>query len=137
LLHHQNYWSKGELIVEKRGFHCWAWLIIFLLGGLLMLYGGAQDVAVFFSPDLAPVLSWYSTPPIVGLFGGLIVLISAVLNLVWGWKLRRANGVQERKLARWVVLVSTVALIADWASGYYGFGSLLALLTGIWLMRRG
>jgi hypothetical protein len=27
-------------------------------------------------------------------------------------------------------------MIADWASGYYGFGSLMALLTSIWLMRR-
>jgi hypothetical protein len=36
-----------------------------------------------------------------------------------------------------VVIVSAVAMIADWVSGYYGFGSLMALLTGVWLMRRG
>ena len=40
--------------MEKRGFHRWAWLVVFLLGGVLMLYGGAQDVAIFFSSDLAP-----------------------------------------------------------------------------------
>ena len=122
--------------MEKRGFHCWAWLVVFLLGGLLMLYGGAQDVVIFYSSDLAPVPSWYSAPPIVGLVCGVIVLVSAVLNLVWGWQLRRAIGVQERRLARWVVIISTVAMIADWASGYYGFGSLMALLTGVWLIRK-
>ena len=123
--------------MEKRGFHSWAWLVVFSLGGLLMLYGGAQDVALFFASDLAPVPSWHPAAPIVGLFCGLIVLISAVLNLVWGWQLRGADGSQERRLARWVVIVSSVAMIADWVSGYYGFGSLMAMLTGVWLMRKG
>jgi hypothetical protein len=125
------------LIVEKRGFHRWAWLVVFLLGGVLMLYGGAQDVALFFSSDLAPVPSWHPVPPVVGLVCGLIVLVSAGLDIVWGWQLRRADAVQERRLASWVVIVSAVTMIADWVSGYYGFGSLMALLTGIWLMRRG
>ena len=122
--------------MEKRGFHRWAWLVVFLPGGLSMLYGGAQDIAIFFSSNLAPVPSWHSAPPIVGLVCGLIVLASAGLNLVWGWQLRSAKGVQERRLARRVVLVSTVAMIADWVSGYYGFGSLMALLTGVWLTWR-
>lgn len=125
-------------MMEKRGFHRWAWLVVFLLGGLLMIYGGAQDVTLFFSPegDLAPVPSWHPAPPVVGLVCGLIVLASAGLNLVWGWQLRRAEGDQERRLARQVALVSTVAMIADWVSGYYGFGSLVALLTSIWLMMK-
>jgi len=123
-------------MMEKRGFHRWAWLVVFLLGGLLMLYGGAQDVTLFFSPDLAPVPSWHSAPPFVGLVCGLIVLASAGLNVVWGWQLRRAEDAQERRLARRVALVSTVAMIADWVSGYYGFGSLMALLTGLWLMMK-
>ncbi len=29
--------------MKKRGFHRWAWLVVFLLGGVLMVYGGAQD----------------------------------------------------------------------------------------------
>ena len=123
--------------MEKRGFHRWAWLVVFLLGGVLMLFGGAQDVAIFYSSDLAPVQSWHPVPPVVGLVCGLIVLVSAGLNIVWGWQLRRADTVQERRLASRVALVSAVAMIADWVSGYYGFGSLMALLTGIWLMRRG
>ena len=123
--------------MEKRGFHRWAWLVVFLLGGVLMLYGGAQDVALFFSSDLAPVPSWHPVPPLVGLVCGLIVLVSAGLDIVWGWQLRRADGVQERRLASRVALVSAVAMIADWVSGYYGFGSLMALLTGVWLTRRG
>jgi len=123
--------------VEKRGFHRWAWLVVFLLGGVLMLYGGAQDVALFFSSDLAPVPSWHPVPPVVGLVCGLIVLVSAGLNIVWGWQLRRADAVQERRLASRVVIVSAVAMIADWVSGYYGFRSLMTLLTGVWLMRRG
>ncbi|MBE9507172.1 MAG: hypothetical protein IMY86_03915 [Chloroflexi bacterium] len=124
--------------MEKRGFHRWAWLVVFLLGGLLMLYGGAQDVTLFFSPegDLAPVPSWHPIPPLVGLVCGLIVLASAGLNVVWGWQLRRAEGAREQRLARRVALVSGVAMIADWASGYYGFGSLMALLTSIWLMMK-
>ena len=122
--------------MEKRGFHRWAWLVVFLLGGLLMLFGGAQDVAICFSPDLAPVPSWRSVPPVVGLVCGLIVLISAGLNIVWGWSLRLAVGVKEQRLARRVAFVSAAAMIADWISGYYGFGSLMALLTGIWLMLR-
>jgi hypothetical protein len=125
------------VIVEKRGFHRWAWLVVFLLGGVLMLFGGAQDVALFYSSDLAPVPSWHPVPPVVGLVCGLIVLVSAVLDIVWGWQLRRADAVQERRLASRVVIVSAVAMIADWVSGYYGFGSLMALLTGVWLMRRG
>ena len=123
--------------MEKRGFHRWAWLVVFLLGGVLMLFGGAQDVALFFSSDMAPVPSWHPVPPVVGLVCGLIVLVSAGLNIVWGWQLRRADAVQERRLASRVVIISIVAMIADWVSGYYGFGSLMALLTGVWLMRRG
>jgi hypothetical protein len=62
--------------MEKRGFHRWTWLIVLLLGGLLMLYGGAQDVTLFFSPegDLSPVPSWHPIPPLVGLVCGLIAL---------------------------------------------------------------
>lgn len=65
------------------------------------------------------------------------MLASAGLNVVWGWQLRRAEGAQERRLACRVALVSGVAMIANWVSGCYGFGSLMALLTGMWLMRRG
>ena len=122
--------------MEKRGFHRWAWLVVLLLGGLLMLYGGAQDVAIFFSSNLAPVPSWHPAPPLLGLVCGLIVLASAGLNVVWGWRLRRAEGTQELRLARRAALVSGMAMIADWVSGYYGFGSLMALLTGIWLAAR-
>ncbi len=122
--------------MQKRGFHRWAWLVVLLLGGLLMIYGGAQDVMLFFSPELAPVPSWYSTPPVVGLVCGLIVLASAGLNVVWGWRLRSAEGAEEQGLARRVALVSGVGMIADWVSGYYGFGSLMALLVGVWLMRK-
>jgi len=53
---------------------------VFLLGGLLMIYGGAQDVELFFASDLAPVPSWHPAPPLVG----LIVLVSVELNVVWG-----------------------------------------------------
>jgi len=66
----------------------------------------------------------------------LIVLASAGLNVVWGWQLRRTEGAQERRLARRVALVSGVAMVADWISGYYGFGSLMALLAGVWLMMK-
>ena len=124
--------------MKKRGFHRWAWLVVLLLGGLLMIYGGAQDLTIFFAPEgnLAPVPSWHPVSPLVGLVCGLIVLVSAGLNLVWGWQLRSAEGGDELRLARWVALVSGAAMIADWVSGYYGFGSLMALLAGIWLMRK-
>jgi hypothetical protein len=124
--------------MQKQGFHRWAWLVTFLLGGLLMLYGGAQDLTLFFAPEggLAPVPSWHPVPPAVGLVCGLIVLASAGLNVVWGWRLRCADSAQERGLARRVALVSGVGMIADWVSGYYGFGSLVALLTGVWLTRK-
>ena len=125
-------------IIKKQGFHHWSWLVVFLLGGLLMIYGGVQDVTLFYSPEgeLAPVPSWHSVPPIVGLVCGLIVLASAVFNIVWGLRLRRAEGVYECRLARHVVIISGVGMVADWVSGYYGFGSLMALLTGLWLIRR-
>ena len=122
--------------MQKRGFHRWAWLVVLLLGGLLMIYGGAQDVLLFFAPELAPVPSWHPTPPLVGLVCGLIVLTSAGMNVVWGWQLRRAEGDEERRLARRVALVSGVGVIADWIGGYYGFGSLVALLVGVWLTRK-
>ncbi len=126
-----------ENIYKKQGFHHWAWLVVFLLGGILMLYGGAQDLTLFFSPGgkLAPVSSWHSVSPVVGLVCGLIVLISAGLNVVWGWRLRYAKGITEIKIAQYVALVSGVAMVADWICGYYGFGSLMALLTGLWLIR--
>ena len=125
-------------IIKKQGFYRWAWLVVFLLGGLLMIYGGAQDITLFFSPEgeLAPVPSWHSVSPIVGLICGLIVLASAVLNIVWGWQLRHAEDTEERRIALRVILFSGVAMIADWVSGYYGFGSLMALLTALWLIRR-
>jgi len=124
--------------IKKQGFHRWAWLVVFLLGGLLMIYGGAQDITLFFSPEgeLAPVPSWHSVSPIVGLVCGFIVLASAGLNVAWGWQLRYAEETEERRLALRVVLFSGVAMIADWVSGYYGFGSLMALLTGLWLIRK-
>jgi len=111
---------------------------VFLLGGLLMIYSGAQDVTLLFSPEgeLAPVPSWHSVPPIVGLVCGLIVLASAGFIIVWGLRLRRAEGVYECRLAQHVVIISGVGMVADWVSGYYGFGSLMALLTGLWLIRR-
>jgi len=101
-----------------------------------MLFGGVQDVALFFLPELALVPPWHPTSPVVGLVCGLIVLTSAVLNLIWGWQLRRVEGVQEQRLARRVAFVSAVAMVADWICGYYGFGSLMALLASAWLMRQ-
>ena len=92
--------------MEKRGFHRWAWLVVFLLGGVLMIYGGGQDVMLYFAPELAPVPSWHPVPPVLGLICGLIVLTSAGMNLVWGWQLRRAEGDDELRLACWVALVS-------------------------------
>ena len=123
--------------MKKSGFHRWAWLVIFLLGGVLMIYGGAQDLTIFFAPEvnLAPVPSWHPVLPLMGLICGLIVLTSAGLNLVWGWRLRRAEGDDELRLARWVTLISGAAVIADLVAGYYGFGSLMAMLAGVWLMR--
>ena len=100
-------------MIEKRGFHRWAWLVVLLLGGLLMIYGGVQDVMLFVAPSLAPVPSWHSVPPIVGLVCGLIVLALAGLNVAWGWCLRRATGTKERRLALRVVLASGIAMIAD------------------------
>lgn len=121
---------------RKQGFHRWTWLVVFLLGGLLMLYGGAQDLTLFFSPDgaLAPVPSWHSVSPVVGLACGLIVLISAGLNMVWGWRLRSTKGINEIKIATQVAIVSCMAMVADWICGYYGFGSLMALLASLWLI---
>ena len=125
--------------MQKQGLHRWAWLLVLLCGGILMLFGGAQDVTLFFAPEggLAPVPSWHPASPLVGLVCGLLVLASAGLNIVWGWQLRRAEGDRELGLARRIALVSGVAMIADWVSGYYGFGSLVALLTGICLMMQG
>jgi hypothetical protein len=121
--------------MQKQGFSRWSWLIVFLLGGLLMLYGGAQDVTSSFSPELAPVPSWHPAPPVVVLVCGLIVLASALSDVVWGWQLRCAEGAQERRLAGRIAFASGAGMVADWISGYYGFGSLIALLTAIWLMR--
>lgn len=127
-----------EKVIKKQGFHRWAWLVVFLLGGLSMVYGGAQDITLFFPPEgeLAQVPSWHSVTPIVGLVCGLIVLISAVLNIVWGLWLQRAESVRELRLAQYVAIISGVGMVADWVIGYYGFGSLMALLTGLWLIRR-
>lgn len=122
--------------MKKQGFHRWAWLVIFTWGGLVMLYGGIQDMLLFFAPKLALVPSWYVAPPIVGLVCGLIVIFSAGLNIGWSWQLKHAIGEKEIMLARRVVLVSVVAMVADWVSGYYGCGSMVALLIGLWLMRR-
>ncbi|MCK5477073.1 MAG: hypothetical protein KAI55_04080 [Candidatus Aenigmarchaeota archaeon] len=121
---------------EKQGFHRWAWSIVFFMGGLLMIFGGAQDITLFFSPDgnLAPVPSWHSVSPIIGLICGVIVLISAGLNIIWGWQLRFAKGIKEIKIAQRVALISIMAMVADWICGYYGFGSLMALLTSLWLI---
>jgi len=123
-------------MIRKRGFHRWAWLVVLLLGGLLMIYGGAQDVMLFCAPTMATVPSWHSTPPVVGLVCGLIVLVSAGVNIVLGWQLRKDVGTKERRLALQIALISATAMIADWISGYYGFGSLMALLTSIWLVAK-
>jgi hypothetical protein len=89
----------------RQGFHRWAWLVVLGLGGLLMLYGGAQDVAIFFSSDLAPVPSWHPVLPLVGLVCGLIVLASAGLNVVWGWQLRGSRQWRgdDRRLDQWLL----------------------------------
>ncbi|MCD4814635.1 hypothetical protein K8S19_13205 [bacterium] len=121
--------------MEKHGFHRWAWLVVLALGGLLMLYGGMQDVLLFFAVE-APVLAWHSTMPLTGLICGLIVLASAGLNIIWGWQLRSAENIRERKLALRVTFISATGMVADWISGYYGFGSLMALLAAIRLLRK-
>ncbi len=67
---------------------------------------------------------------------GLIVTVSAVLNVIWGWQLRYAIGGEELTIARRVALVSGVAMVTDLASGYYGCGSMAALLSGVYLIWR-
>jgi len=66
----------------------WEFLLVipsvFALGGLLMLYGGVQDVLLFFAPDMVPVPSWYSVTPVVGLVYGLIVFFSGRLEFIFG-----------------------------------------------------
>lgn len=97
-----------------------------------MIFGGLQDVGIFF--DLTLVTPWHSIPPTVGLICGLIVLVVAGMNLIWGWWLRSANSEYERTLAKKLVVVNIIAIIADWISGYYGFGCLMAFLVSVWLV---
>ena len=122
--------------MEKSGFHSWTWLIILLLGGLLMIFGGTQDIMIFLMPEIILVESWYPVLPIVGLVGGLVVLASGVLNSIWGWQLKRAEYTKEKNLACRVAIVSAIGMVTDWIAGYYGFGSLVALLTSIWLIQK-
>ena len=122
--------------IEKRGFHRWAWLIIILLGGLLMVFGGVQDLLIFFKPGLEMVPSWHPIPSVVGLICGLIVSVSALSNIILGLLIRCAVGAKELKLAYFVVVTSGLGLAADLTSGYYGFGCLIALLVSIWLICR-
>ena len=86
-----------------------------------MLYGGAQDVALYFAPGLAPVSSWRVVLPAVGLVCGLVVLASAGFNLVWGWRLRRATGALERKLAGHVALVSATPMVRQLCLGAWSY----------------
>jgi type IV secretory pathway VirB2 component (pilin) len=122
--------------VEKKGFYRWAWLVIIIMGGIGMVFGGAQDVILFFSDDLIIIHSWHPVIPVVGLVCGIIVMITGGLNIMWGWQIKQAEGTIEKKLAQKVALFSVVAMIFDWICGYYGFGSLMALLTAIYLLRR-
>ncbi len=114
----------------------WVWLVVVIFGGLLMIFGGVQDVLKFFAPELSLVPTWYSALPLVALVCGLIVLASAGMNLVWGLQLRQAEPIQEKRLAQYIAALSGIAVIADWISGYYGFGSLLAVLVSLWLIHK-
>ncbi|MCK4849126.1 MAG: hypothetical protein KAT16_08885 [Candidatus Heimdallarchaeota archaeon] len=127
---------KEGISGEKTGFHRWAWLMIFLLGGVLMIFGGLQDIMLFFSSDVVPIPSWHPAPPEVGLICGFLVLISAGLSIILSLQLRKATGLLEKTLAQKIALISLFAMVCDWISGYYGFGSFIALIITIWLIRR-
>lgn len=114
----------------------WVWLVVVLLGGLLTIFGGVQNLLKYFAPELSLTPTWYSAPPLAFLVCGLIVLISAGMNLIWGVQLRQAEPMQEKSLALKISAISGIGLIADWICGYYGFGSLLAMLAGLWLLRK-
>ena len=122
--------------MEKQGFHRWSWLVILLLGGLLMIYGGLQDVSLFFFKDLAPVPSWHPIDPIVGLICGVIIVLIAILTFILALKLKNADKELEQKLARIVIISNGIAFACDLICGYYGFGNLIALIITIWLLRR-
>ncbi|MCK4997636.1 hypothetical protein KAS08_05000 [Candidatus Pacearchaeota archaeon] len=126
---------KNKNLTKKQRLHRQAWLIVLVLGGVLMLYGGLQDMLLFFAPGHTFVPSWHTASPIVGLVCGLIVMLSAGLNIVLGWQLRQTTGKEELVLAHRVVFVSAIGTVADWISGYYGFGSMVALIIGLWLIQ--
>lgn len=121
-------------IKEKQGFHRWAWLVIFLLGGLLMVFGGVQDVLLFFKPEISMVAPWHPIPSTVGLICGLIVLISAISNIILSLLLRKAIGNKELRIVIIIASISLIGLVADLISGYYGFGNLVALIICIILI---
>ena len=52
--------------MDKQGFHRWAWLVVLLLGGVVMLFGGTQDLALYFSSVVMWDSSWYPVPSLVG-----------------------------------------------------------------------
>ena len=122
--------------MEKQGFHRWAWLVILLIGGLLMIYGGLQDVSLFFFEDLAPVPSWHPIQPIVGLICGVIIVLIAIFSVILALKLKNADKELEQKLAKIVLISNGIAFVCDLICGYYGFGNLIALLIAIWLLKR-
>ena len=99
-----------------------------------MVFGGLQDLFLFFLPDLSMMSSWHPIPSIVGLICGIIVLLSAISNIILSLLLRKAIGTIELRIVYSITLISFIGLVADLVSGYYGFGSLIALLVGLWLI---
>ncbi|MHA1910627.1 MAG: hypothetical protein ACTSYA_02925 [Candidatus Kariarchaeaceae archaeon] len=117
--------------------HKWAWILIFLIGGVLMIYGGVQDIMIYFVEDL-PVASWHTISPEIALICGIIVLISALLTIYWSLQAYKQieNHELTYKIAQKIVVVNFIATITDWICGYYGFGSLVALIIAILLIRK-
>lgn len=123
--------------IKKGKFSKWVW-VIFLFGGLFMVYGGIMNILVYFEKGLplAPP-SWHILDTKISLIIGIFILFAAVYMILKSFEVKSIiEGETEteiRPLMRVLLIVCIVGIIADIIAGYYARGFLLGLLGLLYL----
>lgn len=113
-------------------FSKWTW-IIFLIGGLFMIYGGILDIMVYFqlSLPLAPP-SWHSMDARVSLACGIFILLAAFYLIMNSFKMKsiikKRIETEMKPLIKSLLIACIIGIIADFIAGYYARGFFIGLL---------
>ena len=115
--------------------------VIFLLGGVFMVYGGILDILIYFEKTLpfAPP-PWHTPDTKISLLGGIIVLFAAAYLILKSFEIKSIiEEGEERRISEIKPLIKTLFVVcitgaaADFIAGYYARGFLIGLLGVVYM----